>query len=582
MAAGAGPLAPHWTPAMPDATKRFLPRRLPLFLVLALLPCLISNSCASSRSAFMAHAGRGISPAAEASYQFLVYQDLLRQGRKEEAAQILAGLAANHPSPEVAVELANLQWGQNEREKATETLEQALRAFPASRQLSFYLANAYQMRRMGGMAIQTLERFLEQNPKDVAGIQELASLLEDSGKHAEAAALLERIPEGDRDATAWFLMAKASAARSRPKEAIRQLREALAKDQSLMAAWLDLGMLLDQTGDIKGAEECYQKMLALGEDSSEVRSKLLRLALKQKNPAKAMKLLKDAPSDKALLLDAMAALVETGYPAQAKQVFSRLEALDPASPDLVFYKAVLAYEGDKNPRAAMDILGQVPQDSPNYDKSLSFRIQIATEIGDLARARALSREGRERFPDKKEFVILESALLDKVGETAAAARVLEQATQTWPDDLDILYRHGVVLEKLKRRDEAKAVMERIVLKDPANPDALNYLGYSLAEEGRDLERALTMIRTALEKDPDNPFFLDSLAWALHKLNRHEEALATIEQAIAHKVKDAIIWEHYGDIAAAAGRKATAQKAYRKALELGSESPEAVKKKLGAL
>ena len=140
----------------------------------------------------------------------------------------------------------------------------------------------------------------------------------------------------------------------------------------------------------------------------------------------------------------------------------------------------------------------------------------------------------------------------------------------------------MALEKLKRRDEAKAVMERIVDKDAGHADALNYLGYSLAEDGRDLERALGMIEKALEKEPDNPFFLDSKAWALYKLKRMDDALAAIEKAINHKVKDAIIWEHYGDIAAAAGRKAEAQKAYRSALELGSESPAAGTKKLEAL
>jgi len=46
-----------------------------------------------------------------------------------------------------------------------------------------------------------------------------------------------------------------------------------------------------------------------------------------------------------------------------------------------------------------------------------------------------------------------------------------------------------------------------------------------------------------------------------------------------QVTDAIIWEHYGDIAAAAGRKAEAVKAYRTALDLGSDTPDAVRKKL---
>ncbi|MHC1789355.1 tetratricopeptide repeat protein [Solidesulfovibrio sp.] len=567
---------------MPDVRNRPFPARLPLFVVLALLPCLLSNSCASSRLARSAYAARGLTTSAEVNYQFLVYQDLLRQGRKEDAAQTLAGLASSHPSPDLAVELANLYWGQNEREKATDTLEKARNDFPGNRQVVFYLANAYQMRRLNDQAIKTLETFIASHPGDASAIQELASLCLDAGRHKEAAALLGRIPETERDATVAYLLAKAAVGAGQPKEAIRHLRAAVTQDAGLMAAWVELAGLLEAEGDFKGAEDAYARMLALGEDSPEVRAKLVRLAIRQKNPAKAIALLKEGQSGKSQYLDAMSALVDAGYHKQARQVFGLLEKADPASPDLPFFKAVLAYEGDKNPKAAMAILAQVPPDNPNYDKSLSFRVQIASEIGDMLAARALVREARERFPDRRDFVGLEAALKDKTGDTAGAAKTLEEGLAVWPDDLDLLYRYGVTLEKLKRRDEAKDAMERIVAKDATHPDALNYLGYSLAEEGRDLERALGMIEKALEKEPDNPFFLDSLAWTLFKLKRVDAALAAIEKAIAHKVKDAIIWEHYGDIAAAAGHKAEAQKAYRSALELGSETPAAVKKKLEAL
>ena len=62
---------------MPEVRNRPFPARLPVLLVLALLPCLLSNSCASSRLARNAYAARGLSQSAEVNYQFLVYQDLL-------------------------------------------------------------------------------------------------------------------------------------------------------------------------------------------------------------------------------------------------------------------------------------------------------------------------------------------------------------------------------------------------------------------------------------------------------------------------------------------------------------------------
>jgi len=567
---------------MPDATHRFFSTRLPLFLVLALLPCLLSNSCASSSSARKAQLERDLSASAETDYLFLVYQDLLREDRKDEAEATLGRLAGLHPSPDLAVELANLQWGRNEREKATNTLEKALTSFPDSRQLTFYLANAYQMRRMIAEACQTLERFLAKHPKDAPATRELASILEDAGRHSEATGVLQRLPETDRDAMTYYLLAKASAGLGQSQEAIRQMRLALAKDDSLMVVWADLAQLLEKEGDLKGAEECYRKMEAMGEDSVEIRAKLVRLAIARKAPAEALKLLSGGKTQKNLLLDAMAAFIEAKYPKQARQVLAMLEAADPNSPDLLFYRAVLAYEGEHDPKAAMAFLAQVLPDNPNYDKSLGFRIQIALEIGDTTKAQDLALQARERFPDKKEFVVVQAGIQDKLGHVDQAAETLKQSLTRWPDDVDLLYRYGVALEKLKRRAEARTIMEKIVSLDPKNPDALNYIGYSLAEEGRDLDKAQAMIQTALEKEPDNPFFLDSLAWAFFKHNQPQEALDAIRKAIDHQVKDAIIWEHYGDIAAVAGHKDEAKKAYAKALELGSETPEAVAKKLEAL
>jgi len=172
---------------MPDANSRFFAARLPFFLVLALLPCLLSNSCASTTSTRAAHAEKGLSPSAETDYRFLVYQDLLRQGKKDEAAKALEQLAERFPSPDIAVELANLQWGQNEREKATATLEKALAAFPDARELTFYLANAYQMRRMTDEAYQTLQRFLDKHPNDAPAVRELASVLHGTPRAARRA-----------------------------------------------------------------------------------------------------------------------------------------------------------------------------------------------------------------------------------------------------------------------------------------------------------------------------------------------------------------------------------------------------------
>ena len=44
-------------------------------------------------------------------------------------------------------------------------------------------------------------------------------------------------------------------------------------------------------------------------------------------------------------------------------------------------------------------------------------------------------------------------------------------------------------------------------------DALNSLGYMLAERGDRLDEAVQLLQRALKIDPENPSYLDSLGWA---------------------------------------------------------------------
>ena len=113
--------------------------------------------------------------------------------------------------------------------------------------------------------------------------------------------------------------------------------------------------------------------------------------------------------------------------------------------------------------------------------------------------------------------------------------------------------------------------------------ALNYVGYTLAEENRDLERAVKLLVRADELSPNQSYIVDSLAWALFKSGRQEEALKEIRRAV--KLGDQVdssIWEHYGDIALRSGLKDEARKAYQKALDLKPANAEALRQRLSTL
>ena len=137
--------------------------------------------------------------------------------------------------------------------------------------------------------------------------------------------------------------------------------------------------------------------------------------------------------------------------------------------------------------------------------------------------------------------------------------------------MKIRYSLGNVLEKSGRRTRAMAEMEKILVEKPDDASALNFIGYTLAVAGKDLERAESLVRKAAALKPDDGYIMDSLGWILFKTGRTDEALQHLEKA-ADKVKtDPIVAEHLGDILLAKDKKQDALEAYRRSLQVNPEN-----------
>lgn len=107
---------------------------------------------------------------------------------------------------------------------------------------------------------------------------------------------------------------------------------------------------------------------------------------------------------------------------------------------------------------------------------------------------------------------------------------------------------------------------------PDNASVLNNYAYFLAEEGRDLEKALAMATRATALSKNNPTFMDTNAWVLHRLGRPEEAKQIMQQAIAlDRQENSELLLHYGDILYALGERFMAETYWRKALEKGYDA-----------
>ena len=75
---------------------------------------------------------------------------------------------------------------------------------------------------------------------------------------------------------------------------------------------------------------------------------------------------------------------------------------------------------------------------------------------------------------------------------------------------------------------AEGTLRDLVTRDPEDANALNSLGYMLAERGERLDEAVQLVQRALKIEPDNPSFLDSLGWAYFQQGRLDQADAAAD------------------------------------------------------
>ena len=118
-------------------------------------------------------------------------------------------------------------------------------------------------------------------------------------------------------------------------------------------------------------------------------------------------------------------------------------------------------------------------------------------------------------------------------------------------------------------DLPKALEEyRLALRDGLDsPSFYNELAWIEVESGvGDVQAAVSYGSRALNADPRNPDVLDTYGWALHNAGRSREALPYLERALAGKPGMSCIHYHLGEVYAALGDHARAERHLREQID----------------
>ena len=521
-----------------------------------------------------------LTPEAQLTYATLLLDQAIRDDDREgilTATETLLRLG-NNPQPFVDA-AAWLILHKNTAEART-LLEKAVLKAPDELSLHLLLSEAWLEQNDKTRAIEIMQTFSANHPDSLIARQELGILYVKTQRYAEAEHLLAALPASMQTAFVLFARSEALQGLNRTTQAIALLRQAVAESPDFIDAWFTLARLLEQQKNYKESSEIYASLIEQDPENEEIWIRLVEGEILARRTEKALEYAQKGPDTFGFRLTAATLFLDAKLFREAETLLLAIKDLPGAPAEVNFYLAAIAFEYHRDPARTLMLLEGIPENNRYFDRALRLRIQLLYDGSNRSDALPLILKGEELYPAERDFPLMEAHLMLAEGLEGDALHVVDRALTQWPEDVDFMYLRGNILDSLGRKKEAFANMEALLVSHPDTAVAMNYIGYSLAEEGRDLDRSLALLRKAVALEPDRAFILDSLAWCLYKKGELNEAWKLITKVVRMPDgSDAAIWEHYGDIAKACGDLHEARKGWTKALENGPESPERLHKKL---
>lgn len=215
--------------------------------------------------------------------------------------------------------------------------------------------------------------------------------------------------------------------------------------------------------------------------------------------------------------------------------------------------------------------GRVTEGSRLLDARLAMA-QVMVEQGRILEARSLLAGLRDEHPEHVARIWrAEAEILQKNQQFDDALRVLGQGIDE-TQSIDLYYLRALISENRGDLDGARRDLNSIIADDPDNAQALNALGYLLADHGLELDKARKLIERAIELRPDDPAIRDSLGWVLYRVGETERAREELSAAYA-EFPDAEVAAHLGEVLWALGEQDAARELVRQALV---DAPSSVK------
>ena len=365
-------------------------------------------------------------------------------------------------------------------------------------------------------------------------------------------------------------------------------------------------VLLEQNGEHGKALQIADQLLQEKRNLNVIILKVNALKNQSRNTdvvAFLKEMLTELPDNRRLRLIYAQFLFETDDLRGSREQYEYLLTYSPSDGNLLFALALIALEKKDDDRAEKYLREMVRWDrrvgeahfylgsiaERKNDPSLAIReykqagtgyeflpaqsriASIFIDQGRVKEARGyLERMRAEKPRFHQDLIMVEAQILSERGLQEEVFDVLDATLEANSENVELLYYRAMTGQKFGRLDILERDLRAIIIKDPGNADALNALGYTLTDLTNRHEEALALIQRALAIKPNEAAFIDSLGWVLYRLKNFEEAVVHLRKALALYPNDEVA-AHLGEVLWVMGEHLEANQIWQKALELAPDS-----------
>jgi predicted Zn-dependent protease len=379
-----------------------------------------------------------------------------------------------------------------------------------------------------------LDRVLKLNPNHPAAVIAQASLLADTQKLDEAAALLRKTiaAGGEKPHAVFYLLLAAVENRMPPadsaaKRAMAPVDQGLKVHPEALELIKARYQLLRQTGDDKGAV-AFVADRARDSNDDDVRRLLVEVYAEHKDYAGAERVLRDllkkSPRDPVVAANLVRLAVLQSIEAAGQHDEGQRRAAEE--------KAAL-------------LLRQFRTQFPGDLTLVLIECDLAARRGDLVRATALTQEMDKIAKHSTAGPLARATLYTAQGRTREVAGAYAEAVDRNPHQASLRILLGQTRLRLGEADEALHQARLVLDAEKDNPDALLLEARALAEQtGTDNQvaahrtQALARLTTAIEKQPRFSAAYHEIA-AIEMMGRHRDrAIAALKAGLKAVPDDA--------------------------------------------